>query len=121
MMTKEDKNEETQNKKLMTCMWALLITNSLFYLLVLFLTVSILEEGVLQGIIICMSTIIFVISGFISLKIELDAGYYECKNCNHKFVPTYKMALISAHFGTTRHLKCPKCNRKSWSKKVMTK
>jgi L-rhamnose mutarotase len=48
-------------------------------------------------------------------------GYYECKNCHHKFVPTYKEALFVMHTPTKRHLKCPKCNKKSWNKKVLSK
>jgi DNA-directed RNA polymerase subunit RPC12/RpoP len=58
---------------------------------------------------------------FYGLKLEVDAGYYECKKCHHKFVPTYKEVLLSTHMGTTRHLKCPNCNEKSWCKKVMNK
>ena len=43
------------------------------------------------------------------------------KKCHHKFVPNYKEALISMHMSTTRYLKCPKCNKRSWTKKVMNK
>ena len=62
--------------------------------------------------------IIFLIAGFIALKFELDAGYYECKNCHHKFIPTYKEVMFAMHMSTTRYLKCPKCNKRSWAKKV---
>lgn len=61
------------------------------------------------------------IAGFTGLKFEVDAGYYECKNCHHKFVPTYKEAMFAIHLATTRHLKCSKCHKKSWAKKVMFK
>ena len=55
------------------------------------------------------------------MKIEIDAGYYECKNCRHRFVPTFKQALNSPHIATTRYMKCPKCNKRTWAKKVMSK
>ena len=80
-----------------------------------------MPEGPKLGIIIVTSTIVFLIAGFTALKFEVDAGYYECKKCNHKFVPTYKEVLWSMHMGTTRYLKCPKCDKRSWSKKVMSK
>ena len=115
------KQDELKNKKLMTSMWTILITSAIFYIGILLLAVNILEEGILLGTIICVSTIIFLIAGFIALKIELDAGYYECKNCHHKFIPTYKEVMLAMHMSTTRYLKCPKCHKRSWVKKVMFK
>ena len=85
------------------------------------LALKTLEEGVLLGTIITFSTILYIIDAFISLKFEVDAGYYECKNCHHKFVPTYKEVMFSIHMGTTRHLRCPECKKRSWAKKVMAK
>ena len=115
------KQDELKNKKLLTSMWTILITSALFYVGIILIAVNTLEEGIILGTIICISTMIFVIAGFIALKFEVDAGYYECKKCHHKFIPTYKEVLFSMHMSTTRYLKCPKCNKKSWSKKVMTK
>ena len=115
------KQDELKNRKLMTSMWTILIVSAIFYVGILLLAVNTLEEGILLGTIICVSTIIFLIAGFISLKFEVDAGYYECKKCHHKFIPTYKSALFAMHMSTTRYLKCPKCHKRSWAKKVMTK
>ena len=115
------KKEEIQNKRLMTSMWTILITSTIFYVGMLLLAVNILEEGIMLGTIICVSTIIYLIAGFIALKFEVDAGYYECKNCHHKFVPTYKEVMFATHLATIRHLKCPKCHKRSWAKKVMSK
>lgn len=115
------KKEERQNKRLMMSMWTILITSAIFYIGILLLAVNTLEEGIMLGAIICISTIVFLIAGFIGLKFEVDAGYYECKNCHHKFVPTYKEVMFATHLATTRHLKCPKCHKRSWAKKVMTR
>ena len=115
------KQDELKNKKLMTSMWTILITSAIFYIGILLLAVNTLEEGILLGTIICVSTIIFVIAGFIALKFEVDAGYYECKKCHHRFIPTYKEVLFAMHISTTRYLKCPKCHKRSWAKKVMSK
>ncbi len=115
------KQDEIKNRKLMTSMWTILITSVIFYIAILLLAVNTLEEGVLLGTIICVSTTIFVIASFIALKFELDAGYYECKKCHHKFIPTYKEVLFAMHMSTTRYLKCPECHKRSWAKKVMSK
>ena len=55
------------------------------------------------------------------LKIEQMAGYYECAECGHRYVPTFKAMNIAPHMGRTRKMTCPVCNRKSWQKKVLTK
>ena len=115
------KQDELKNRKLMTSMWTILITSAIFYVTILLLAVNTLKEGVLLGTIICVSTMIFVIAGFIALKFELDAGYYECKKCHYKFIPTYKEVLFAMHMSTTRYLKCPECHKRSWAKKVMSK
>lgn len=111
------KQDELKNKKLMASMWVILVTSTIFYIGILLLVVTTLEEGIILGAIICVSTILFLIAGFIGLKFEVDAGYYECKNCHHKFIPTYRDVMLGAHFSTTRHLKCPNCHKRSWAKK----
>lgn len=115
------KQDELKNKKLMTSMWTILITSAIFYVLIFILAINTLDEGVVLGTIICVSTTIFVIAGFIALKFELDAGYYECKKCHHKFIPTYMQVLMAPHMSTTRYLKCPECHKRGWAKKVMAK
>ena len=58
---------------------------------------------------------------FFTLRIEQVAGYYECKKCGHKYVPTYKAMTMAPHMGRTRYMKCPKCGEKSWQKKTLNK
>lgn len=113
--------DEQKNKQLMTARGALIMTNLVFFLGIIGLVSSLLEEGIVQGIIIAASTVFFIIVALITLKIEVYAGYYECQDCNEKFVPTYKQALLAPHIGAIRLMKCPKCNNKTWTKKVMSK
>lgn len=73
--------------------------------------------------------VLIVLSGFIpamvgigfALKIEQLAGYYECKRCGHKYVPTFRAVNLAPHMGRTRYMKCPECNKKSWQKKIISK
>lgn len=62
----------------------------------------------------------FVIGMMYALKIEQTAGYYECGECHHRYVPTFKSVLWAPHICRTRYMKCPKCNEKSWQKKVIS-
>ena len=54
-----------------------------------------------------------------ALKIEQVAGFYVCKHCKHKYIPTFKSVFLSAHINRTRYMKSPHCNKKSWHKKVI--
>ena len=56
-----------------------------------------------------------------ALKIEQTAGYYECAECGHRYVPSFRSVLFAPHFGRTRRMTCPKCQQKSWQKKVINK
>lgn len=73
------------------------------------------------AIIITISSIIFIVGMGLALRIEQIAGYYECQNCHHKYIPTYKGVLVAQHMCRTRKLKCPKCGKKTWNKKVIKK
>ena len=115
------KQEEKNNKRIMRDMWVLLITAAVFYIGILTLGAITLGESTTFGIITVVATIILVSVCFYALKLEVDAGYYECSKCHHRFKPTYFKALYAPHFSTTRFLKCPNCGKRSWSKKVMTK
>lgn len=73
--------------------------------------------------------ICLIITGFIialvgiafALKIEQTAGYYECAKCRHKYVPTFGSVLWAMHVNRTRYMRCPRCGKKSWQKKVLSK
>ena len=116
------KQEELKNKKMITDMYVLAITTVIFYIGITMLAAYTLGEGTLFGIIVAIASVILVIVAFYSLKLEIDAGYYECKKCHYKYVPdSYFKVMFAPHIDTIRYLKCPKCGKRSWSKKVMSK
>lgn len=62
------------------------------------------------------------ISGLVySLKIEQVAGYYECNNCHHKYIPKYFTVFFAMHIGRTRYMQCPECGESTWNKKTLIK
>lgn len=98
-----------------------LIFISLFTLLLLISTSTLVDNVLYKSIMIAGGFLVLIISVVFSFIIEKETGYYECSKCHHKYVPTYKQILFATHMGWTRKLKCPKCHKKSWSKKVLSK
>ena len=73
-----------------------------------------------QRIVLISFGFIMAIFGIIfGIKIEQVAGFYVCKHCNHKYIPSYKSVFLAPHINRTRYMKCPHCNKKSWHKKVI--
>ena len=75
----------------------------------------------LRTVLIFIGLVPFLAAGFYAIKIEQTAGYYKCKKCGHRHVPTYNNVLWAPHVNRTRYMRCPKCNEKSWQKKVISK
>lgn len=78
-------------------------------------------EDWMRILLIIIGLIPFLIAAPFMLRIEQVAGYYKCKECGHTYVPTFKAINLAMHMGRTRYMKCPKCNKRSWQKKVLTK
>ena len=75
----------------------------------------------LRGILTALGFVLFLSGCFYALRIEQVAGYYECNECGHRYVPTYKAMVLAPHMGRTRYMRCPQCGQKSWQKKVISK
>ena len=116
------KQDEFKNKRLITDMWVMTITAFIFYTALIIISSILLKEGPVLATIICISTVILLIVCFYGFKLEVDAGYYECRHCHHIFEEKkYFKLLMAPHMGTSRYQKCPKCGKWSMAKKVMTK
>ena len=68
-----------------------------------------------------IGTVIMVTGVVLACVLEKDAGVYECRHCGERFVPAMGAYLIAPHTLTTRRLKCPKCGKKSFCKKRVSK
>ncbi len=115
------KELEKKNKTIWTAMWAIMIVSIIGLLAGLFVARFLIPEGVWQLVAILGLCVVFLIPCFYALKLEVSVGAYKCKNCGHEIVPSYSTALNAMHMGTTRYLKCPKCNKRTWCKKVWKK
>ena len=56
-----------------------------------------------------------------AVKIERDAGYYECPHCHARYVPTLRAVVMAPHWGRSRNMRCPHCGKGGYHKKVLTK
>lgn len=115
------KEKENCDRRLLTLEWVI----GGFSLLVLMVPIVIGAYAPLEE----WKKLVIVFSGFIpaligfgfAMKIEQTAGYYECQHCKHKYVPSLKKMYLAPHMGRTRKMRCPKCGKKSWQKKVISK
>lgn len=131
MDNKNEKNEqlllemakevEQKNKTIWTNMWIILTVSMVALLAGIFAVAFLIPEGIWQLVAVLALCIVFLVPCFYALKLEVSIGYYRCQNCSHEIVPTYSEALWAMHRGTTRYLKCPKCGKRTWCKKVIKK
>ena len=115
------KELETKNKTIWSSMWAIMIVSMTVLIAGIFIAAFLIPEGIWQLVTIIGICIVFLIPCFYALKLEVSVGAYKCKNCGHEIVPTYKEVLMAKHRGFTRHLMCPKCNKRTWCKKILKK
>lgn len=115
------KKEEVQNKKMMFYEMVIGYMSSVTFLILLFTASFAVENIVARIIVFILAFLVLIVGVSFALKIETETGYYECQKCHHKYVPKYSKVYFAIHIGTTRYMKCPKCNERSWQKKIINK
>lgn len=115
------KQKEESDKKMLKLEVVIGYISSITFLILIFLASFVEMQNWIRISLVVLGSITFAIGMFNCLKIEQTAGYYECDKCHYKYVPEYSSVFFSMHKGRTRYMKCPKCNEKSWQKKVIGK
>ena len=113
--------KEQRDRELLILETFIGVTVSIIMFLCIMIASFVQMDNWIRILLIVFGVIPFVIGICYAIRIEQIAGYYECSNCNYKYIPTYKSVLFSTHFNRTRKMKCPNCNKKSWHKKVISK
>lgn len=116
----QEKNNEYA-KKLLFLEYIIGFGSSITFLTLIFIASFVKMDAWIVALLIILGITIFMIGMFCSIKIEQIAGYYECSNCHHKYIPTYNSVLFSQHINRTRKMVCPQCHKKNWHKKVISK
>ena len=115
------KKEETQNKKLMMYENVIGFGSTISFLIQVLVAVFFVKNTTAQILLFILAFAFLIVGVSFALKIEAETGYYECQKCHNKYVPKYSSVYFAMHLGTTRYMKCPKCGKRSWQKKVMSK
>lgn len=115
------KQKEESDKRLLTMEIVIGVLISIVFFVLIFIASFAEMKEWLRITLIITGFIPFIIMIPFAIRIEQTAGYYECQKCHNKYVPTYSSVLFSMHINRTRYMKCPKCNQRSWQKKVISK
>ena len=116
------KQKEQSDKSLLTLEIVLGVLSVIVLLVPIIIGALLPDLEEWKRVVICFAGFIPAFAGiFYAVKIEQVAGYYKCKLCGHKYVPTFKAVSFSMHMGRTRYMECPNCHKKSWQKKVVSK
>ena len=76
----------------------------------------------LAAALIVLGCAIVVAAAFIGVGIEVKTGYYKCSECGNIYKPSsFWKTAFAMHINSTRYMKCPKCGKRSWQRKVLAK
>ena len=115
------KQKELSDKRLLAAEVFIGITATAILFVLIFTAAFVQMETWLRIFLMVLGFVLFLAGCFYAVRIEQVAGYYLCKECGHRYVPTYKAVNLAPHMGRTRKMTCPACGKKSWQKKVLTK
>ena len=115
------KQKELADKRLLGVEVLIGITATVILFALIFVSAFVQMETWLRVVLMVLGFVLFLAGCFYALRIEQVVGYYVCEACGHRYVPTFKAVTLAQHLGRTRYMKCPKCNKKSWQKKVLSK
>lgn len=115
------RQKEEADKSLLTMEIVIGVLSSVLLLVLVFTTSFATMTDWLRILLIITGIVLFIAGILFAIRIEQTAGYYECQKCHHKYTPAYSGVLFSMHINRTRYMRCPKCNQKSWQKKVISK
>ena len=115
------KQKEEVDKRLLTLEIFISVLVLIIFLSLVFVASFVNMEDWLRVLLIVIGFIPFVIGMSVAIRIEQIAGYYECKECKNRYIPTYSSVLWAMHVNRTRYMKCPECKKWSWNKKVISK
>ena len=115
------KQKEESDKRLLAIEWVLGVLSLIILLVPIIVAAYLPMEDSLRLVLVFSGFIPAIIGFCFAMRIEQIAGYYQCKICGHKYVPTFKAVNLAMHIGRTRYMRCPECHKKSWQKKVISK
>ena len=115
------KQKEQADKQLLRLEIFIGVTVSIILYVLIFVASFAQMEDWLRIVLIVTGVIAFALGIIYAIRIEQTAGYYECKECGHRYIPSFNSVLWAMHVNRSRYMRCPQCGKKSWQKKVLHK
>ena len=84
-----------------------------------YLGTNVIDNEIASNIVIAFGVVMFIANHFSCVAIECKIGQYKCKECNHAHIPDDNDSIFSRKKGNSRYLRCPRCGKKTWHKKVL--
>lgn len=111
--------QESKKKIILSAMVAALV---IVAALPLFLISGMLEmETWTRALLIGIGMVVIIFGIAIACMLDRDAGAFECPECKNRFVPDMGAYIMGPHTLTKRKLKCPKCGKSAYCRKVLNK
>lgn len=114
------KEKERKDKQLLMLEWVVAILSCMVLFIPIFIAAWVPMEDWIKVVLVFSGLIPALIGLHFAIKIEQNAGYYECKHCKNRYIPTIGAMYAAMHMGRTRYMRCPKCHKRSWQKKVLS-
>ena len=114
---------ESQNRRIFT-LNKIIINLVVIIFIVIGLAATFIEMSMfIRNIIFAVDLVMLISVGFFTLNILQKTGCYECQECKYQYIPGYTQMFFgkSGITNTNWRMKCPKCKKKCWHKKVLTK
>ena len=115
------RQKEEADKRLLTIEIVIGLLSTAFLFTMVIVAALIQMQDSIRFLLIGIGFVQFLVAMTFAIRIEQTAGYYVCAKCGHRYIPTFGSVNMAMHFGRTRYMKCPECNKKSWQKKVISK
>ena len=115
------KQEELTNRKLLSLETVIGYMASITFFVMIFVASFVEMPAWVRILLIAVGASEFAVGIINAIKIERDAGYYECPKCGKKYIPSMKTFVLAPHMGRNRKMTCPYCGKRAYHKKVLTK
>ena len=113
------KQKQLAEKRLLLMEWVITVFSVILLLGMCAIAGFVPMQNWIRVLLIVIGFVLCLIGLGFAIRVEQVAGYFRCGRCGHRYVPTFFQVLCTMHVGRTRYMKCPKCHRRSWSKKEL--
>ena len=118
------KKEEAQRKRLLVTSWVMFAFWTLSYFFIAAILFIFVEDLVVYLVLLLASLVLFFAGGIILVSAELKSAHYICQNCQLEFETNQRFTfntITRKPENWKYYLKCPKCQKKTWAKRILPK